>query len=317
MSRAIWSTQTLRGRLGFDVPAMDVRFVYDAQGQVEQAIYVMRKVEGQQLADLSAAEIFLYKEELSRHRALAVVIGDYDRKIDNYLITKDGRLIPIDAGLADVTGDRVRAAGFGVDADFTMEGGAGRDHWYSRFYKNELQEGKSAARVELWSPNEEFARKGLVAEEALTYQAAKPTVQAIDELVKDESRLRGILEGSFEKIYATEPEIQKLAERLRSNPLAANKTVEELRSLAAQRIKGQIEDRVDQAVELLRARGAKLDRVMQGLNQRNAIPLSSLDGGLRPLSERLAHDIVFLQMERARDLGRLATLRSLELRRAA
>jgi hypothetical protein len=305
--------QELARALGFDVPAMEVRLVRDANGQIDKAFYVMRRVKGKQLAEYSAGEIFLFKDELSRHRALSTLLGDWDRKIDNYMVM-DGRLVSIDAGLADITGKRVRDAGWPVDADFTMEGGAGRDHWLSRFFKDEMCAvdaagnplGKNAPKIELWEPTEEFARKGLVAEEALTYQAAKPMVNDILKLVDpaNEARLRKLLEDAFMKVHGSETEIERLMKRFVENKKAVGEIVdltkpevrEALREQTIRAIKSTIEPKIEDSLEFLRARAKKLDKCMQGLNERNAIPLVYLHPRLDPFDDSLMQRVVLLHI---------------------
>jgi hypothetical protein len=269
----------LAAALGLDTPALEVRFVFNQAGEIEKAYYVMRKVEGKQLAELSAAEIFLYKEELSRHRALAILINDYDRKIDNYMITPDGRLFAIDAGMADVTG--ARAVSFrGLDDKMFLEGAWGQDHWLSRSYKDEISSnlGAGAPKVELWSPEEAFARKNIVAEEALTYNAAKPVIDKIDDLLKDEDKLRKLLDGCFRKIHGTEQEIQLKAARLFDDMRIAKMpiTEAEARSRVIGRLNEKIARKVNDAHEALKIRGSHLEDVMRRLNKRNAVPLPTV-----------------------------------------
>ncbi len=104
--------EQLARAMGFDVPVMEARIVYDANNRAVEAYYVMRKVKGTPLAEMTTADVFLYREELARHRALATLLGDFDRKLDNYIITAEGHFVPIDAGMADVTGSRMRRSLF-------------------------------------------------------------------------------------------------------------------------------------------------------------------------------------------------------------
>jgi hypothetical protein len=205
-------------------------------GNVEKLYLVSRRVEGRSLSELTAGEIFLFKEELAQHRALSILLGDYDRKLDNYFVSKDGRLIAIDAAWADVRGEIARREGLPPDDPFYMEGANGRDHWLSRFFKDEAFLGPGAPVTELWTPERVFSRKGLVAEEALTYQDAKPAIDRILVLVANEPKLRGILEGSFKKIYGNNA--------------------------------AKVKECVDQCVIVLQQRAKRLDEVMRGLDER-------------------------------------------------
>ncbi len=226
--------------LGFDIPGMSVHLERDAGGNVVRACYFMRRIEGRPLSERSAAEVFLYREDLARHRAATLLVGDYDRHLGNYLVTKDGRLIPIDAGMGDVRGVRARSANWQADHPYIMEGAFGRDHWYSRVLRDEIIDGPNADRIALWSPVAEGRRKILVAEEALTYNAARPTLGTIDQLMDDEPRLRRVLAEAYSKIHADAADV--------------NRAVEE-------------------TVANLRKRASRLDQVMRGLNERNLVPL--------------------------------------------
>jgi len=287
----------LAAELELDTPAIEARLVFNDDGSVQKAFYVMRKVEGKQLAELSAAEIFLFKEELSRHRALAILINDYDRKIDNYIVTADGRLFAIDAGVADVTG--ARALSFrGLDDQMFLEGAWGQDHWLSRSYKDEICSdlGPNAPKIELWSPNETFHRKNIVAEEALTFNAAKKTIDDIQKLVNDEPRLRKLLDGSFRKIHGTEREIQVKTQKLMEDMRVAKSpiTAEEARKRVVARIEEKIQDKVKGTIDAIKARASHLDDVMRHLNKRNAItpPMARLSFPKDEIFRR----VVFLQI---------------------
>lgn len=205
--------EQLARAMGFDVPAMEVRVIYDAEGHAVEAYYVMRKVEGRNLADLTAGEIYLYRHELARHRALATLIGDYDRKLDNYIITSEGHFIPIDAGQADVTGDRVTKQFADAnrphkpDLTFTIEGRGGRDHWYNRALLN-------APGPEILTYEKTLFRKFLIGEEAMTFQGAEPAVIAIENyFVKGTKAAEAekLIGDAYSKMYVDKG-IKRLAE---------------------------------------------------------------------------------------------------------
>ncbi len=262
--------------LGLDTPGMNVRLVFDAKGQVQEAIYLIRKVDGGDLVKKSSAEIFLYREELSRHRALAVLLCDYDRKLDNYMVASDGRLFAIDAGMSDVGGTRHPQ----IDSPLIMEGEWGRDHWLSRIAGSGGDPENPLAY--LTSPDRWRFRRNLVAEEALTWEAARPTAEAIEALVKDEARLRGILEGSYKKIYATEAEgarrLRQMIEKERG--LGAVVTdpaqLQQYRERVVEDVTKLIQNKVDRTVTVLQTRAKRLQEVLKGLNQRNALPLDAV-----------------------------------------
>lgn len=87
-----------------------------------------------------------------------------------------------------------------------------------------------------------------------------------------------------------------------------------------QTIKSKIADRVDAAIEALRRQVARLDEVIRGFKQRNAIPLpSKRSNSYRPSHNQLGENVVSLSVDRAFNL-RQAALRSLsnfDLRRAS
>jgi tetratricopeptide (TPR) repeat protein len=266
--------------LEFEVPAMEVKLVYDGQGQLEKAVYVMRKVKGKPLKDLSAAEIFLYKEELSRHRALSVLINDYDRHIGNYLVTEEGHLVPIDAGVGDVMG--YRSLKEGVADPLIMEGAWGRDHYYSRHFKDEIcavdAKGipleERAPEIDLFDPDEAFSRKGLVAEEALTYRDSLPTVKAIDKLVNDEEAFRKLIKTTYEKTFATEDVIQQRVQNIKRIKEAGNHPVDlnQIRADVLIDIAEEIKEMVEATVSTAVSREQRLNAVMKGLDKRHVIP---------------------------------------------
>jgi len=264
--------------LALNTPAFELRLVYDEKGEVlQKAVYVMRKVKGMTLDELTAAEVFQLRDQLSRHRALSVLINDYDRKIDNYIMTSDGRLFALDAGIADPMGQRFFNGRF--DDPLIMEGGFGRDHWLSRSYKDELcgkdSQGNrllaNAPKIQVWSPYESFARKNLVAEEALTHSAAKPVIDAIGKLLGDKPRLRNILDGSFRKIYGTEAEIQRRIQAFVARNARPGQAIDmaEIRNRTVEVVNREIEKKVNDCVATLEARGKRLDEVMQGLQRRH------------------------------------------------
>lgn len=260
--------------LGFEVPAMEVKLFYNAKGEVTKAVYVMRKVKGRLLSELSAAEIFLYKEELSRHRALAVLINDYDRHIKNYIVTEEGHLVPIDAGVADVMGSRSLAEG--VADPVIMEGAWGRDHWFSRFFKNEIcgDLKELEPEIDLFSPGETFHRKGLVAEESLSYRAALPTIQDIEKMVTDEEKFRKLISDTYEHHFNNEQVIQSRVDSVKAAKEAGGHKVDlkEIREGVLMELAVELKEMVDATVSAATIRNQRLNAVMKGLDQRHVIP---------------------------------------------
>lgn len=273
--------EQLARAMGFDVPAMEVRVIYDAEGHAVEAYYVMRKVEGRNLADMTAGEIYLYRHELARHRALSVLIGDYDRKLDNYIISREGHFIPIDAGQGDVTGDRI-AKQFGdankpyaPDVTFTIDGRGGRDHWYNRVLIN-------APGPEILTYEKTLFRKFLIGEEAMTFQAAEPVVIAIENyFVKGTKAAEAekLVAEAYKKMYV-EKAIRRQAE-LKGANLAdpAVRAAIEQEILNNPAIQGQVRDATAKVINHLKARAPRIRDSMKGLNKRNGLPLYETDVG--------------------------------------
>jgi hypothetical protein len=291
--------------MGFDVPAMEVRVVYDAHGAPLEAYYLMRKVKGKTLDSKKAAEVFLYREELARHRALATLLGDFDRKLDNYLITEEGHFVPIDAGMADVTNARftqvvneaniARAAegkppiALRSDHPATLAGNNGRDHWYAKCV--EATQGK-----ELLTYNKKLYRHMLLAEESMTASAAEQVVNDIERYFGPNATPADAAEGVrlIEEAYTTMylPErVRKLAE-LRGANLADPAVRTALEAEARQSLKLKIQPSVEKVVDHLRVRAPHIRDVMKGFKERNGLSLlillpdtsGALNGVIIPVS---------------------------------
>jgi hypothetical protein len=271
--------EQLARAMGFDVPAMEVRIIYDANGNAVEAYYVMRKVEGQVLSEMSAGEIYLYREELARHRALATLMGDFDRKLDNYIITKDGHFVPIDAGMADVSSERLirECAKEGIeyrpDLPFTIDGFYGRDHWYA----------KAVAKTpggELLTAEKTLFRKLLVAEEAMTFQGAEATVIEIEKYFVNGAKAaeaEKLISDAYKKMHL-DRKTKKLAELKGVNPAnPAARAALEQEVLNNAGFQGEIRDAAAKVKRNFDVRAPHLRGSMKGLNKRNGIPLFETD----------------------------------------
>jgi hypothetical protein len=269
--------EQLARAVGFEVPSMEVRIAYDAEGHAVEAYYVMRKVKGTPLSDMTVGEIYLYREELARHRALSVLIGDFDRKLDNYIITEDGRFVPIDAGMADVSGARLKGIfkeapdKYRPDAPFSIDGLGGRDHWYSKSIVETPGEDL------LTSPKILF-RKFLGAEESLTFQGAEPTVIEIEKLFVNGSKAAEAEERiavAYSKVYVPKG-IKRLAE-LRGANLADPAVRAALEQEVMQNLRAVIKGKTEEVMNNLKARAPHIRDSMKGLNKRNGIPVYETD----------------------------------------
>ncbi len=105
--------------VGVEVPAC-AQGKMTIGGQVREGIYV-RNANGTCLKHLSHEAQIALKPQIARDRVLAAFLGDHDRHMGNYLVTRDGRVISIDHGMADVCGKRLLENNpFADDATFRM-----------------------------------------------------------------------------------------------------------------------------------------------------------------------------------------------------
>jgi hypothetical protein len=273
--------EQLARAMGFDVPATEVRVIYDAQGQAVEAYYVMRKVEGRVLADMSAGEIYLYREELARHRALATLMGDFDRKLDNYIITNDGHFVPIDPGMADATSARLireckkESIEYRADLPFTIDGFYGRDHWYAKAIAK-------TPGAELLTEEKTLFRKLLVAEESMTFQGAEATVIEIEKYFVNGAKgaeAEKLISDAYRKMHL-DRKTKKLAELKGVNPAdPAVRAALEQEILNMPGFQLEIRDAAAKVKRNFEVRAPHLRESMKGLNKRNGIPLFETDLG--------------------------------------
>ncbi len=246
-------TPELMRMLGFDMPAANVKLVYDATGKVEKAIFVSRFVDGSLLRDLSAEEAYAFRQQLSGHCAASTWVNNYDRKGDNYIITHEGRLVPIDAGQADPTGLRGEVQDLLPDDDVLMKGYGGRDHTWRNSFQQHTVEGKESFN--------EGTMKWFLVEQSLTYNEAQPVVGEINRLMKeDRASVEATVRKKLEMLFADAPEAKDPA-----------------------KFKDFIDRRVKGTMDTLTDRAAKLDEAMLGLNARNQVALP--EGGAIPSIE--------------------------------
>ncbi len=258
---------------GFDVPTMEARIIYDQSGRAVEAYYVMRKVVGKSMDQLTAAEIFLYREEWARHRALSVLIGDFDRKLDNYIITEEGHFVPIDAGCADVTGENMvrECAKEGIPYEpampFTIDGCWGRDHWYAKNIN-------AAPGKELLTYKKTLMRKCLIADEAMTFQAAEPVILEIENLFVNGTKAAEAEKIITEAYVKTELQsrVNRMAE-LKGANLADPAVRAALEQEARLSLAAKFKEKIDLALPNLKARAPKIRDCMKHCHNRNGLPI--------------------------------------------
>lgn len=252
--------------VGMNVPGAACKILRDEAGNVIGADIVFRRVKGKPMHELTPGQVFQCHAELSEHQALRVLRGDYDGKLDNYMLTDDGYVVAIDAGMGDC---RAKRSGPNmVDHQYNMEGLAGRDHWYTRFFRDP----KTDSGMQTLGPDHpdfEFFRKGMVAEESLTYNAAEETVGVLEKFVGNEKRLRTTLDRAFDRVYRVDELRKAVKAAVDSGDEAAIKAAREEFS-SALLLK---EEAVKEASGVLAKKAKRLDEVMRGINERNGVPL--------------------------------------------
>ncbi|MBL8900229.1 MAG: hypothetical protein JNM84_21540 [Planctomycetes bacterium] len=236
--------------LGLDVPATTVRVQRGPNGEIVNVQLLSKAIgDGTKLSAKGNAEIFKYHEQLSRLRALSTWLGDFDRHLGNYIPLGNGtRVFSMDHGYAGLRKHRAQAFmdHYGRTPDAGYEGYFGRDHFLERGFESarEAFNLRSAAGMD-------DAAKAILHEQALTYNAAEPIVSEIKRLISNqgEPELREILERVFSRIYGGDPKHEVL------------------------------QGMVGEALHHLRTRGARVEDLMKGLNDRNGIPLPGMKTG--------------------------------------
>lgn len=236
--------------LGLDVPATTVRVQRSPEGEIVNVQLLSKAIgDGSKLSALGNADIFRYREQLSRLRALSTWLGDFDRHLGNYIpLGKGGRVFSMDHGYAGLRKHRAQAYmdHYGRTPDVGYEGYFGRDHFLERGFESAREA------FNLRSPaGMDDAAKAILHEQALTYNAAEPIVKEIERLISSagEPELREILERVFAKIYGGNPKHKA------------------------------VQDMVGEALRHLRTRGSRVEDLMKGLNDRNGIPLPGAKTG--------------------------------------
>jgi hypothetical protein len=212
-------------------------------GAVESIRMVMRKIEGQELGELSAGQLLQYADELSAQRAFSLIIRDYDRKLGNYMLGKDGRIYYIDAGQAKLLEEAMVKNPNWEDRPFWEEGFGGLDHYYARSF-NEMNltvhRTDTAGEAEFLS----WAKANLV-ERSLTANGAQTMVSKIERLLapENEAALLDLLTSAYREsrgIDSTAEEIWKMAK---------------------------------ETIQTMRLRQQRLPEVLRHLNERNGVRL--------------------------------------------
>ncbi len=179
----------LARELGFDAPVVTM---FEKDGRIYLA---SRRIDGDALGgqvkigdrDVSLAQAFLYRDELSDHRMLAYVLGDFDRHASNYMVSRDGtRVFAIDAGLADPRGAVAQNRGISLNNPEAVNGAFGRDS----ILLNRTGQ--------IMSKDPKIGRD-LLAELALSYRPE--AAQRVENLLNDQTRLSAALKEAYTNVY--------------------------------------------------------------------------------------------------------------------
>jgi hypothetical protein len=87
----------LASLFGVNVAPIRVRRV-PLTGPFERFEMITPWIPGRTLDGLTDAQIIAMKDQLADHRVFSLLLGDHDRKLDNYMVDAHGRLIGLDAG---------------------------------------------------------------------------------------------------------------------------------------------------------------------------------------------------------------------------
>ncbi len=234
----------LMDALGIPAARAGVHVVKSATtGEVESIRLVIRKIDGQELGELTAGQLLQYADELSAQRAFSIIIRDYDRKLGNYMLGKDGRIYYIDAGQAKLLEEEMLKNPNWDERHLYEEGFWGLDHYYARSYtkmKLTAHRNDTAGEAEFLS----WAKANLV-ERSLTANGAQAMVRKIERLLapENEAALLDLLTNAYREsrgIDATAEEILKMAK---------------------------------DTIQTMRLRQQRLPEVLNHLNERNGIRL--------------------------------------------
>lgn len=236
----------LNALLGQATPGLNVKARWavgeGGKAEMQAASLIYRYVPGSPLDALPAAKLFHVRDQMAEHRVLATLLGDYDRKPDNYKIF-NGVVHAIDGGQADIMA--LRALEFGPKVHPATIGGiGGNDHWYVSAFQ-ELNDPTRAAAYQ----------KILLSEMSLTYQAAERGI----------AKVKGML-GNPELRATTK-------ERLRAAFGRVHKDNPDFRSLTREQLDLRLNQMAEDTLEAMDLRLPATLEAMKTLNDRNGIPL--------------------------------------------
>ena len=208
-------TAELARELGLNVPSIAL-VTKDGETYI-----ATRFIPGKDLSDASLADAFRYRDQIAQMNVLSHLLGDYDRHSSNFRIGSDANVYSLDAA-----GSNVRGEGWTPSELEHLQGTKDMsDTWLARHTLNATSKHTN-------DPDPTSLIHDLMLSNS---PAVQDMTKKVHDLVKNESRLRGLVEGSFRRVYGD-----------KFDPALVN-----------------------EAVAAIQARDKTLDFVVQGWNTRN------------------------------------------------
>ena len=169
---------------------------------------------------LSAAEIIGVKDQIADHRVFSMILGNYDCKLDNYILDMDTRrLVALDPGAGRLVPARripLPNGAYAPELDNAALVQECADHWYRRAHF-----AKTAPNPAPWLDNQ------ILLERSLVWQDLLPAIKRAEQLFSSPAGLeeikrrvrRGlsqVIEDADELARATEVAVQEMTERVRA-----------------------------------------------------------------------------------------------------
>jgi hypothetical protein len=241
-------TARLMDALGIPCARVTAVVTKDKNGEIATARFLMRKINGKNMDELSPGDLYKYATDLSEQRPFALMIGDYDRKPPNSMRGDDGYVYYIDPDQAYLRDQRLLD-----NSSYDMrpkyeEGYWGQDHWYVR--SKQIMEALAGKKDKESEAEVIKMMRYHIAERCLTANRAQPMVQKIksmlDSAPENEAGILNILTSAYRESRATN---------------YATYTDAEIRKFA------------EDALKTMRFRQQRFPEVLKHLNERNGLPL--------------------------------------------
>ncbi len=231
------------------IPNSRVAFRIIGEGDERTVRFLIRRIDGEDMNNLTSGELFQYRKDLSEQRAFSLLIRDYDRKPSNFFRGRDGRVYYIDPDMGHMYEPNAIVPG-------KLEGRGGQDHWYWR--SNETIKSLTGDGDPEMVKRLTNGIKTNMVERSLTANDAQAMVKHINTLMDpaNQAKLEDLLTRAYRE--ARGPEAHVLA----------------------------IKELVTRTIKTMRDRARRIPDVLKLLNERNGIPLPTGSGGFPPPSPR-------------------------------